>query len=470
MSSNSFKWSAIERIGTQAVQLVTMLILAKQLGPSAFGLIGMLTIFIAISQSFVDCGFSNALIRKLDRDERDYSTTFIFSIGVAVVCYCVIYLFASKIAAFYGENELENLVKVLALPVVINAFSTIQRVKLTVALDFKTQAKASLLSVFLSSAIAIYLAFNGQGVWTLVVQAVLFSLVNTFLLNIYSPWLPRQGFSKESFDELFGFGSKMLVSGLIDTVYNNIYQVIIGKYFNSSQLGYFTQGRNLSSIPAQTLTVIIQRVTFPSLSKIQNDNEKLEFEYKKNLKIASSIIFPIVIGIGLISDPLIELLLGKEWESSAKIVTILCFGFMLYPIHAINLNYLQVKGRSDLFLKVEVIKKIIASIILLVTIPFGVIAICIGISAHSYIALFINLATVGNISSLKVISQLKQIIPIWLVVFVSASIAYLVGNQVESALVKIVVELSLSLVFYILTLKIFCNDIYVFFKSMIFNN
>ncbi|MBQ0212748.1 lipopolysaccharide biosynthesis protein, partial [Proteus vulgaris] len=269
-TANSLKWSAIERLTTQAVQLTVMLILGRMLGPTVFGLIGMIAVFIAISQTLVDSGFSNALIRKKIKTESDYSTTFYFNIFISILCYIILYISSPYISEFYKQPQLEVLTRIQGVVVIVNAFSIIQRTKLTIKMDFKTQAKASLISIFLSSLLSIYTAFIGFGVWALIIQILSFSFLNTILLNIYLPWFPKKKFSKRSFRYLFGFGSKLLISSIIDTIYNNLYQVIIGKIFSANQLGLFSQANNLSYTPAMALTSIIQRVTYPMLSHINN--------------------------------------------------------------------------------------------------------------------------------------------------------------------------------------------------------
>ncbi|NAX40609.1 oligosaccharide flippase family protein, partial [Vibrio sp. V26_P1S5P106] len=260
------KWSAIERLATQAVQLLVMLLLARQLGPQAFGLVGMLAVFIAISQVFVDSGMTSALIRKLDRTEEDFSTAFYFNIVVAIICYMLLYLTAPSIARFYQQPELIELARVLGLVIMVNAFAVIQKAKLTIVMDFKTQAKASLLSVLLSSFAALMTAHLGFGVWALVVQTLTFAICNVLLLNFFHVWWPKSRFSSQSFNDLFGFGSKLLLSSLLDTLYQNIYQLVIGKQFNAIDVGYFTQANQLVRTPAATMSIIIKNVTYPLLS------------------------------------------------------------------------------------------------------------------------------------------------------------------------------------------------------------
>ncbi|MFL7851924.1 lipopolysaccharide biosynthesis protein [Providencia rettgeri] len=460
-TTSSLKWSAIERLATQLVQLIVMLVLARILGPHAFGLIGMLAVFIAVSQVFVDSGLSSALIRKLDRSELDYSTAFYFNIGIALACYTLLYFCAPYIAHFYQQPELTPLTRVLALVVIINSFGIIQRTKLSIKMDFKTQAKASLIAVTISSLTAFCLAYYNFGVWSLVAQTLVYATFNVIFLNMLHRWLPMLSFSSESFRHLFGFGSKLMLSGLIDSIYQNIYQIVIGKKFNVLDVGYFTQANQLIQTPATTMTAIIQRVTYPMLSSIQNDEQKLNSAYLLTLRLSAVVIFPILFGLGTIADPLIPELLGLEWKAAALLASILAMGLLLYPIHAINLNYLQVKGRSDLFLKLEIIKKVIITIILIITIPFGINAICIGIVIQSYIALFINTYYNGRIGNLSGIIQLKALLPIWLIAIAACSIAWLITHLVTlSTWVSITMTITIAIAIYIISIRLLQKDLY----------
>ncbi|UDN36154.1 lipopolysaccharide biosynthesis protein [Proteus sp. NMG38-2] len=467
-TTNSLKWSAIERLSTQAVQLSVMLILGRMLGPVAFGLIGMLAIFIAISQTLVDSGFSNALIRKKIKTESDYSTTFYFNIFISFLCYTTLYISAPYIADFYKQPQLEILTKVQGLIVIINAFSMIQRTKLIINMNFKTQAKASLISVLLSSILSIFTAYLGFGVWALIIQTLSFSILNTILLNIYSPWLPKKTFSKRSFKYLFSFGSKLLLSNLIDTIYNNIYQIIIGRIFSASQLGLFSQAKNLSYIPAMTLTSVIQRVTYPMLSHINNSNKNFDSIYLLTLKLTATIVFPLLMGLAIISQPLISIILGENWSYAATLLSILCVGYMLYPIHAINLNLLQVKGRSDLFLKLEIIKKLIVTAVLIVTVPLGLEAICIGIVAQSYLALLINTYYTGKLTSINIKKQCKSIFPIWLITIICSLLSWGLSINIENIHAKLIFILTITPLIYVISIRIFQYELFNIIISNLF--
>lgn len=468
-TTKGLKWSAIERLSTQFVQIGVVLLLAKMLGPEAFGLIGMLSVFIAIGQVLADSGLGAALIRKRNCTEIDFSTAFFFNIFVSVFCYIVLFFSAPYISSFYEQPELINLIKVLGGAIVINAFCIVQRTKLTIEMNFKTQAKASFLSVIFSSSITLILTYLGYGVWALVAQVLLTALCNVIFLNWLHPWCPKVVFSKKSFNYLFGFGSKLLVSSLIDTIYKNIYQIIIGKTFNVNQVGIFTQANQLSSMPATTITTVIQRVTYPMLSKIQDENEKLENAYLLTLRIAAAVVFPIMLGLAVVSKPLLFLLLGEVWVPAAHLVSILCLGYLLYPIHAINLNLLKVKGRSDLFLKLEIIKKISITFILFFTVPMGIEAICYGMIIQSYFALIINTFYTGKLTNLSTISQFQSLLPIWLISFFSALVSWFAGNILSNNTYQILAIFVVMPVVYVLLIKILQKDVFILIRNTIFN-
>ncbi|WP_421274771.1 lipopolysaccharide biosynthesis protein [Aeromonas veronii] len=451
-AKKGLQWSALERFLTQGIQLAITLYLARLLGPTVFGLVGMLAVFIAIANVFVDSGFTSALIRKTDRTESDLVTAFYYNIAVAGLCYLALYVSAPFVADFYQRSELQSLLRVLGLTVLINAFTLIPRVKLNVAMDFKTQAKISVLSVLLSGPIAIILAINGYGVWALVTQTLLNASCAALLFNLFSPWLPRGYIAKNSFHYLFSYGSKLLLSGLLDVTYNNLYQIIIGKKFSPAMVGQFSQANQLASVPTTTLTGVIQRVTFPLFSQLQDDPDRMANAYRKTLKLSALVIFPLIVGLGLIAKPLLTSLLGEQWQEAAELLTVLCFGYMLYPIHSINLNLLQVTGRSDLFLKLEVMKKIIGVMVLLMSIPYGVLAMCLGFTLTSYLALLLNTYYTAKLTHLSQWQQCKDILPIWFAVIFSAALGYGASSSISQAWLQIGVNLSVALFVYCLYL------------------
>lgn len=448
-TKKGLQWSFIDRFMTQGIQLVITLLLARLLGPSEFGLVGMLAVFIAIANVFVDSGFTSALIRKMDRNESDLITAFYYNIAIAFMCYLALYVCAPYVAIFYNQSELQLILQILGVSVILNAFSLIPRVKLTLAMNFKTQAIVSIISVVISGMVAIFLARNNFGVWALVAHALINACCNTLLLNIFEPWRPSGNISKSSFEYLFGYGSKLLLSGLLDVGYNNLYQIIIGKKFSPALVGQYTQANQLASVSALTLTGVIQRVTFPMFSQMQDDPGKMENAYRMTLKVSAILIFPLLIGLGLIAEPLLTEIIGEEWRGAAVLLSIISLGYMLYPIHAINLNFLQVTGRSDLFLKVEILKKILGVGILLCCIPYGVSVMCMGMTLSSYVSLILNTYYTAKLTSISQWQQCKDLLPIWLAVLVSAGFAYWLGLYWQAyPWIQIVINLFVALLVY----------------------
>lgn len=404
-------WSSIERFSVQGISFIVMIIMARVLTPDDYGLVGMLTIFIAISQALIDSGFSQALIRKQDRSETDNSTVFYFNIAVGGILYLILFSCAPLIARFYDEPILVPLTRVISLSVLINSFVVVQRALLTVKIDFKTQAKASLTASVVSGAVGIIMVYTGWGVWSIVWYQITNLLINAILLWIFSKWRPTWQYSWSSFHELFGFGSKLAISAIIDTLYQNIYIIVIGKVFKAADLGYYTRAQQFAAFPSSNLTGIIQRVTFPVLCTIQDDDERLRNVYRRFLRMSAFIVFPLMIGLAAVAHPLVVILLKEQWAFTAILLQIICFSMMWHPIHAINLNLLQVKGRSDLFLKLEIWKKCVGVAILCTTVPFGLVAMCFGAIASSIISLIINTYYTGKLIDIGFFKQMRDLMP-----------------------------------------------------------
>lgn len=439
-------WSMVERFSNQSVGFVFSIILARLLCPSDYGIVAMITIFFAVAQAFVDSGFANALIRKNNRTEKDLSTCFYFNIVVGLFAYIVFFIAAPWIAKFYNQPILTMIIRLESVTMFLNSLCIVQQALLTIQINFKTQAKISLASTIISGIIGVILAYKGFGVWALVWQGISNALVRMILLWKLSTWRPRYGFSKESFHYLFGYGSKLLASGLLDTTYNNIYPIIIGKLFTPADLGYFSRAQSLATLPSSNLTSVLQRVTFPVLSEIQDDMERLETNYRKLLKMSAFIIFPLMMLLAAIARPLVDILLTDKWDNCVIYLQILCVALMWHPIHAINLNLLQVKGRSDLFLRLEIIKKILGVIIILITFSMGLKAMCIGLAINSIIALTINTFYTGKLISIGFIRQVKDLLPIILssilLLIVSSGCVYFIENVILQIIVGTVIGIG----------------------------
>lgn len=441
-------WSSIERFSVQGVQFLVLLIIARILDPKDFGLVGMLAIFLAVTQSLIDSGFSQALIRKQDRTELDNNTVFYFNIIVSILLYFLLFAIAPWVADFYKEPQLVNLMRVLCLIVVINSFAVVQRAIYTAKLDFKTQAKASFIAALISGAIGVWMAMNEYGVWTLVWQQLLNAGINTLLLWIYSNWYPCWQYSWKSFRELFAFGSKLLASGLLDTIYTNMYALVIGKVFTASSLGYYSQADRFTKLPSSNLTGILQRVTYPVLCSIQNDDERLRTDYRKLLRLSAFIIFPLMCLLAGIAYPLVELLIGEKWRFAATLIIPLSFTMMWWPIHAINLNLLQVKGRSDLFLKLEIIKKTIGVTVLVLSIPLGLLFMCYAGIVTSILCLIINTYYTGKLIQVGFFIQMKDLSAVLFTSLLVFAITCGVTQYINGILLQLIVGSIIGILLY----------------------
>ena len=408
-------WSFIDNLSSSGITFLVGLVLARLLTPSEYGIMAILTIFIAVSNSIVDSGFSNALIRKTDARRVDYNTVFLFNLLVSGLLYVVLFLAAPAISRFFKEPLLVEVMRVIGWVLVINALAIIPRTLFVKEVNFKTQTKVSLIASISSGVIGIGMALAGLGVWSLVGQQLSRQLLNTLFLWIYCTWRPAWEFSMQSFKELFGFGSKLLLSGLLDTVFKEIYSLVIGRCYTSAQLGQYTRANQFNQIFSSNLTTVIQRVSYPVLSSIQNEPERLREAYRKVIKSTMLISFACMLGLAAVARPLIIILIGEKWLPAVGFLQIICFSGMLYP------NILQVKGRSDLFLRLEIIKKIIAVGPLVLGVLFSIEYMLWGSVCTSLIAYFLNSYYSADLINYPTKEQIKDILPTFLVSFVTAA-------------------------------------------------
>lgn len=404
-------WSFIDSIAGQGITFLVGLVLARLLTPEEYGIIGIITIFIAVFNSIVDSGFSNALIRKNDAKDIDYNTVFITNLVLSVVLFGILYVSAPAISRFFSQPQLIPLLRVMGIIVIINAFAIIQRTILVKKVDFKTQTKVSLISSISSGVVGIGMALNGLGVWSLVGQQISRQFLNSAFLWFYSKWYPKLQFSIQSFKELFSFGWKLLASSLIDTVWREIYQVVIGKYYTPVALGHYTRAQQFASICSSNLNSVVLRVSFPVLSSVQDDKERLKNGYKRIIKVSMLITFTLMLGLTAVAKPLVLALIGEQWLPCVPFLQIICLQMMLYPLHSLNLNMLQVQGRSDLFLKLEIIKKIIAVGPILLGIFVDIYWMLGGSVVTGFIAYYLNAYYSGPFLNYSIKEQVKDILP-----------------------------------------------------------
>lgn len=422
--TNSIIWSAIERFSTQGVQFVLSIIIARFVSPSDYGLIAMLAIFLSVAQQFVDSGFSNAIIQKKDRKEIDYYTVFYFNLIISVAVYAVLYVSSHYIASFYSEPKLEIITKWIGLNIILTAFYIIPRTKFTVELNFKIQTKISLISVTVSGFVGVLLAWCEYGVWALVIQSLLNNFLSLLLFLVVSKWRLQWMFSWNSFKSLYSFGSKLLAVGILHVICTNIYTLIIGRFFNSVDVGYFNRSQAFVAFPSVNISSIVGRVLYPVQCQIQSEDELLKKKFIQYLRMTAYIVFPLMIGFCVLSKPFILIVLTDKWLPAANILSILCLAYMWFPLTSLNWQLLTAKGRSDLALKAEILGKIVSFIILLLTLPFGIMAICYGIIVANIIDTIVIIYYVKKVVDVSYWSELKILFPIMTVVSIMGGCVY----------------------------------------------
>jgi O-antigen/teichoic acid export membrane protein len=443
-------WSFFERIGQQGIQFLITIILARLLLPEQFGLIAMLTIFMAVAQSFVDSGFGSALIQKQDASRLDECSIFYFNIMVGFLVAAVMFIAAPWIAAFYRIPLLTPLARVLSLNLIINAFGVVHSALITKRIDFKVQMKVSVVAGILSGSIGVAMAYRGYGVWSLVAQSIASNMFRTALLWFFLPWRPSWMFSWVSLRSMFSFGSKLLYSGLLDTIYNNLYLVVIGKMFSATELGYYTRAAQTQLFPSAILTSTVGRVTFPVFSSMQGDMARLKRGTRKALSSLAMVNFPLMIGLAVVAKPLVLVLLTDKWLPCVPYLQLLCVVGLLYPLHVINLNVLMAQGRSDLFFRLEIYKKVTITAAIILTARWGIIAMIYGQIATSVLAYYMNSYYTGRLISYPVSEQFKDFFPVLSLASLMGLGVFLAGYlPLQNNLVLLVSQVSIGIILYI---------------------
>lgn len=442
-------WNAINTYANQGLAFVVGIVLARLLSPSDYGLVGMTGIFFAISGVFIDSGFGSALVQKKDRNEDDYCTVFYVNLTVSIFSYIILFIIAPYIAAFFEQPLLRDLTRVSALTLIINALVSTSRNKLYVAVDFKTTTKISITTTIIAGIIAMYCAYSGYGVWTFVIQGLVSAVISAILVFYFVKWIPKRKFSIASFKRLFGYGSKILVASLITVIYDNIYNFIIGKKFSAASLGLYTRGNQYASFAGQTTASILQSVAFPILSEVQDDLPRLLKAYQRYIKMVAFFVFPFLMLLCGIAKPFVIFLITEKWLSCVIFLQILCFAFLWDGIIRINLNLLYVTGRSDLVLKLEVMKKSIAFTILFISIFFGIIGMCVGKVVYSMIAFYMNTYYTKKILNYGFWTQVKEIAPSFLISASMMAIALLISHYVTTPILSLTLSLTICPIYYL---------------------
>ena len=441
-------WKFTERIGIQGIQFVISIVLARLLAPSDFGIIGLITVFIAIAGIFVSSGFGQSLIQKKEVDDIDYSSVFYMSLVISIFMYIGLYFLAPLISVFYEESILIPIIRVLSLTLILGAINSIQNAVLTKNMMFKKTFIVNLGGIITSGIVGIAIAYLGYGVWALVISQLASQVVTTIIMWFTVKWRPKLLFSLERLRSLFNFGSKLLVSGLLDTIYNNLYSLIIGKLYSRELLGYYNRGQSMPNLFASTINGTIGGVMFPALVLHQNDINRLKTLVKRMIVTSTFFVFPMMVGLAAVAKPLVLILLTDKWLPCVPYLQISCITFAFYPIHTSNLQAVNAIGRSDVFLKLEIVKKIIGITAIFVTAPFGVMAMVIGLAVISVICTAINALPNKKLLNYSYKEQMMDILPSILLSTVMGGILLVVFLFRFNSVITLVIQALVGIVFY----------------------
>lgn len=453
-------WSGIDNIAQYVVTFIVGIVLARLLSPDDYGLIGIVTIFTAICTTLINAGFTTALIRKKNATEDDYNTVFLVNLGMSLLLYVFIYFGAPFIADFFHRDELVLLTRVSSCGMIIGALALVQQTRLTKRIDFKSQTKITVVASLSSGVIGMVMALLDFGVWALVAQYLSSQTIRTVMLWFVNKWVPNYRFSKSSFHELFGFGWKILASNVLDTIWKELNQVVVGKYYNPATLGQYTRATQFSNLFSSNLTNIIQRVTFPTLSNIQDDNTRMLSAYRRIIKVTMFITAICMFFLGAISEPLLYCLIGAKWHEAATYLPLICISASTYPLHALNLNMLEVQGRSDLFLGIEAVKKIIALGPLFIGATIGIVPMLYANIAASIIAYFLNSYYSGKLIGYSSWMQIKDIAPSFIIATLIAVPVYFLKFMPFSNWIILPVQIVAGVMFFLMITKLTNSEEY----------
>ncbi len=455
-------WKLFERVGSQGIAFIVSIVLARLLTPEEYGIIALITVFISVANIIIQSGMNTALIQKKQVTEGDFSSVFFLSIIMAAIIYIILYLTAPLIAGFYNMNELTWVLRVLSLILFPGAFNSIQVAYISKRLEFKKLFYSSMGAVVISGGIGIGMAYVGAGVWSLVGQQLINQVTITIILLFVARWRPKAVFSLWRVRELFAFGWKLLCSNLIDTIYQNLYNLVIGKLYNKNLLGLYNQGSQYPKFIVSNINGAIQSVMLPVFSEKQDDLQSLKNMLRRSIMTSAFLIFPMMLGLAAIAEPLVYVLLTEKWKGAIVYLQISCITYAFWPIHAANLQAINAIGRSDIFLVLEIIKKIVGVLVLIACIPYGVTAMVAGQAVVSFLATLINAFPNKKLLHYSYFEQMKDFGAVGIISVIMAGIVYLTTLLAFPNGIKVVVGIAVGIIVYVLLCILTKNESYYY--------
>ena len=460
-------WRYMERTLAQGIQLLVTIVLARILMPEEYGTVALVSVLINIALVFVQNGFGNALIQKEDADSADFSTAFYFSLGLSLVIYLILYVTAPYVGAFYRNDALTPLVRGLSVSIIIASIGTVQHAYVSRTMQFRKFFFSTLTGTIVSAFTGIGAALMGLGAWALIIQQLTNQCIDTLILWFTSGGRPTKEFSLKSLKHIYGYGWKLLLSGLIDTVYSNLYTLIIGKKFSAGAVGYYEKGRQFPALIIMNVNATIQSVLFPALSSQQSDRVRTKAMTRRAIKTSTFIIFPCMAGLSVIARPLIVLVLTEKWLPAVTYLRFFCLIYAVWPVHTANLQAINALGRSDIFLKLEIIKKVLGITVLFITIPMGLKAMMIGSCMVSYIGMILNASPNIRLLNYSLVELARDLMPSALLSAFMSAVILCAGSFIGNDLLKLLVQMILGVCVYAGTAALVRAESFVYIMDTI---
>ena len=445
---SSLIWKFLERIGTQGVQFIVSIILARLLLPSDYGIVSMILVFTAIANVFIQTGFSTSLIQKKDSDELDFSSVFYISLLIASICYVILFFAAPIIASFYNMPAITSILRVISLTLFFGAINSVQNARIAKEMKFKKLFLSSLVAILISGATGVLMAYKGFGPWALVGQQIANSIATTIILWFTSGWQPKLMFSINRVKSLLSYGWKILCSALLDTVYQNIYNLVIGKFYSSSTLGNYNKGEQFPKLIAVNVDGAISSVMLPAYSKQQDRKDKLKKMVRRSIVTSSLLLFPMMFGLAAVAETVVKVLLTENWLGCVPFMQLLCIVYALYPINTANLQVIKALGKSDYFLKLEIIKKVIGLFALIVTLPFGVLQMAVGQVLVAILSTFINAFPNRKLLNYNYFEQIKDLFPSLIISIIMFIIVYSFNFINLNMYILLIIQILVGVIIY----------------------
>lgn len=460
-------WRFFERIGAQLVSFIVTIVIARLISPESFGTVALISVFTSILQVFVDSGLGNALIQKKDADDLDFSTVFYTNVVFCLIIYIFMFFISPLISSFYGDYNLTLYIRVVSITLIISGVKNVQQAYVSKHLLFRKFFFSTIIGTIVAAFVGIIMALKGLGVWALITQQLVNAFLDTVIVWITVKWRPKLCFSFSRLRELYSFGWKMLVTSLINTTFCKFRELVIGKFYSGTELAFYNRGNTLSLLVVQNVDASLSSVLMPTISNIQNNKERIQQIVKRTIKISTYIMSPFLLGLAAVSNNFVLIFLTESWLPCVPYLIIFCVGNLFYPLYTANLNSIAAMGRSDLYLKIEIVKKALGLVILLGACKFGVRAIAFSFLIERFLEVFVDVIPSGMLIKYGVYEQIKDVLPNYLISSFMFVVVHFVGKMGILPGLLLIIQIIVGMVIYVLLSIIFQNDSFMYIINLI---